>query len=124
MNAARLCLGKLKYDDVKNDTMNVLNWLFTDSMYAYRCYVFMHQFIYWQLPLYFYEQLDLCVGNGRNGLIINTNVLSKNKYGDKLIECSALKQFNALPYDLRNNSNLHLFKQEIINLLKKNVSNT
>jgi len=41
--------------------------------------------------------------NGRNGVTINSNVISRNKYDDKLIECIACNVFNTLPREIRDN---------------------
>jgi len=101
--ACRLCLGKTKYDRVKNDITNELGWLFLENMYIYKCCYFMFQHINNISLTYFNYVFDMKKSNGRNRVTINSNVISRNKYGDKLIECFACNVFNTLPKEIRDN---------------------
>jgi len=70
-----------------------------------------------QCPHIFSDIFDISQTDGRLGIKAKINLIVKNNYGCRLFEFEAVKLFNNLPSDIRNDDLLPIYKSKTLHYL-------
>ena len=127
--SARKILGKKKFDPIKFEIYETLNWLLPSDSYAYSalCFIFHNtvnkRFPYFQNLIKYRHEIHSHQTRNKNELHICT--APRSEYGKKSLVFKACNLWNQLPIEITNSETIYGFKSKLkMCLLNKGKANS